>query len=179
MAFFSELACVGPAIEQTMDIMSTIKLVHKWKKNKKWPIFHQSRCSGFSRDPFQGKQRSFSSKQNQPLSENYSFCSPTAILFVSILQTYCLWTTSSFINHLIMSFHIIFCGSKFQRFTTYCIKKLFLLSVWKKPKKPFSYFLASFIAWCVVLNNITTFSSPGVFTFSKSLWFHTSDSWIV
>lgn len=74
-----------------------------------------------------------------------------------------------------MSFHTISCGSKFQRFTTYCIKKLFLLSVLNKPNA--TLLISLLLLLHDVLNNISTFSSPSAFTFHNSLWYHTSDPW--
>lgn len=124
-------------------------------------------------------QRSYSRwvSKTSPYLQTIPFVLPQVILLVCILQTYCLWTTSPFINWVILSFHTIFCSSKFQRFTTYCIKKLFLLSVLNKPNATFIVSLLLLLH--DVLNNISTFSSPNAFAFCKYLWYHTSDSWIV
>lgn len=135
--------------------------------------------TNFSSVPVFSLQQRFYSRQASKASlylQTVPFVVPQLVLLVSILHTWCLWTTSPFVSCLIVSFHTISCGSKFLRFTTHGIKKLFPLSVLNKPNATFIISLPLLLH--DVLKNISTFTSPSASTFCKSLWHHTTDSWL-
>lgn len=158
-----------------IEIMSAIKVGHRCKKirNAHWirPIVHLSWCSVCSRS----SKRCYSRRLCKTCHclQTIPFVLPCLI---SILQTYHLQTSSAFINQLILSFHTICHGSKFQRFTIYCIKKLFLFSLLNQPT---ATFIVPLLLLLHDVLNISTFSSSSAFTFCKSSWYLTSDSWVV